>query len=104
MSSMAAKILSFSSCLETTRMCRSTDRASLEKKPSIRLSQEPRLGVKVKAKRLPAALPARLWSPSRCERHDFSRISLIGFGRVSRIEKLETFDELAAAVTILDQG
>ena len=51
MSSMAARILSFSSCLEATRMCRRTERASLEKKPSMRLSQEPCLGVKVNAKR-----------------------------------------------------
>jgi hypothetical protein len=30
-----------------TRMCRNTERASLEKKPSTRLSQEPCFGVKV---------------------------------------------------------
>src|ERR1700758_5763264 len=34
-----------SSCLEETRMWRRTERASLEKKPSTRLSQEPCLGV-----------------------------------------------------------
>ena len=32
-------------------MWRSTERASLEKKPSIRLSQEPCFGVKVNSKR-----------------------------------------------------
>ena len=32
-------------------MCRRTERANLEKKPSMRLSQEPCLGVKVKSKR-----------------------------------------------------
>src|SRR6202043_2367398 len=48
---------SLSSCLETTRMWRRTERASLEKKPSIRLSQEPCLGVKVKSN-LPAGCSA----------------------------------------------
>jgi hypothetical protein len=33
-------------CLEVTRMWRRTERASLEKKPSMRLSQEPCFGVK----------------------------------------------------------
>jgi len=42
---------SFSSCFDATRMWRSTERANLEKKPSMRLSQEPCLGVKVNAKR-----------------------------------------------------
>jgi hypothetical protein len=38
-------------CLEATRIWRSTERASFEKKPSTRLSQEPCLGVKVNSKR-----------------------------------------------------
>src|SRR5208282_659759 len=42
---------SFNSRLDATRMWRSTERASLEKKPSIRLSQEPCFGVKTKVKR-----------------------------------------------------
>src|ERR1700693_2533660 len=37
---------SLSSCLDVTRMWRRTDRASLEKKPSTRLSHEPCFGVK----------------------------------------------------------
>src|ERR1700739_4090193 len=45
--SIAAMMRSLSSCLDATRMWRSTDRASLEKKPSIRLSQESWGGVKV---------------------------------------------------------
>src|SRR5580693_4868847 len=48
---MAAMMRSLSSCLEATRMWRKTVRASLEKKPSIKLSQEPCLGVKVNWKR-----------------------------------------------------
>src|SRR5262252_1533886 len=38
-------------CLELTRMWRSTARASLEKKPSMRLSHDPCVGVNVKVKR-----------------------------------------------------
>ena len=37
-----------SSCLELTRMWRNSERASLEKKPSMRLSHEPWVGVNVK--------------------------------------------------------
>src|SRR5208282_1681550 len=50
-SSMAAMLRFLSSCLDATRIWRSTERASLEKKPSTRLSQEPCLGVKVNSKR-----------------------------------------------------
>src|SRR5271165_1710392 len=46
---MAAMMRCLSSCLVATRMWRRTERASLEKKPSTRLSQEPCLGVKTKA-------------------------------------------------------
>ena len=42
---------SLSSCLEATRMWRRTERASLEKKPSKRLSQDPWLGVNVNSER-----------------------------------------------------
>src|SRR6202030_3056049 len=48
---MAAMIRSLSSCFEATRIWRSTEGASLEKKPSTRLSQEPCVGVKVNSKR-----------------------------------------------------
>ena len=51
MSSMAAMMRCLSSCFEFTRMWRRTERANFEKKPSIRLSQEPCLGVKVNSKR-----------------------------------------------------
>ena len=50
-SSMPAIMRCLSSCFEVTRMWRKTDRANLEKKPSMRLSQEPCLGVKVNSKR-----------------------------------------------------
>ena len=48
---MAAMMRSLSSCLDATRMCRRTERASLEKKPSTKFSQEPCVGVKVNSKR-----------------------------------------------------
>src|SRR5215469_16824832 len=66
---MAAIRRSLSSCLEATRIWRRTDRASLEKKPSTRLSQEPCLGTKVNSKRRRAARRARLGSPWRCARN-----------------------------------
>src|SRR6202521_6116434 len=50
-SSMPAIMRCLSSCFEVTRMWRKTDRANLEKKPSMRLSHEPCLGVKVNWKR-----------------------------------------------------
>src|ERR1700747_116950 len=40
-----------SSSFDLTRMWRNTERASLEKKPSMILSQDPWVGVKVKVKR-----------------------------------------------------
>src|ERR1700739_34366 len=42
---------SLSSCLEVTRIWRNSERASLENKPSMRLSHEPWVGVNVKVKR-----------------------------------------------------
>src|SRR5271168_1423846 len=83
---MAAMRRSLSSCLDATRMWRRTERASLEKKPSMRLSQEPCLGVKVNSDRC-AGWPASqaLVSLEIC------------------VEKLEEFDEFTAAMAILDQ-
>jgi hypothetical protein len=48
---MAAMRRSLSSCFDETRMWRRTERASLEKKPSMRFNHEPCLGVKVNLKR-----------------------------------------------------
>src|SRR5271169_5502714 len=55
---------SLSSCLEATRMWRRIERASFEKKPSTRLSQEPCLGVKVNSN-LPAGCSANQARVSR---------------------------------------
>ena len=96
---------SLSSCLEVTRMWRRTERASLEKKPSTRLSHEPCLGVKVNSKR-PAG-----WSASQAlvSLRDVRGMIVEdqldrGVGRIGRIEQLEELDELAAAMAIPDQG
>jgi hypothetical protein len=51
MRSTASRIRPRSSCGEATRVWRSTDRASLEKQPSMRLSHEPCLCVNTKVKR-----------------------------------------------------
>ena len=51
MTSLMKAISRLSSSFELTRMWRSTERANLEKKPSMILSQDPWVGVKVKAKR-----------------------------------------------------
>lgn len=50
-SPMPAMMRSLSSCFEATRIWRRTERANLEKNPSMRLSHEPCLGVKVSSKR-----------------------------------------------------
>lgn len=44
MSRMPAMMRCLSSSLEVTRMWRGTDRVNLEKKPSMRFSQEPWVG------------------------------------------------------------
>src|SRR5215469_9821679 len=101
---MAAIRRSLSSCLEATRIWRRTDRASVEKKPSARLSQEPCLGVKVNSKR-PAgrsASQARV-SLEMCAEIVENQVDR-RVGRVSRVEHLEKLDELAAAVAIPDQS
>src|ERR1700704_699044 len=91
---------SLSSCLEVTRMWRRTERASLEKKPSTRLSQEPCLGVNVNSNRC-AGWPAS---------HGDMRGMIVEdqldrrVGRIGGVEKREEFDEFAAAMAILDQG
>ena len=69
-SSMPAMMRCLSSCFDVTRIWRRTERANLEKKPSIRLSQEPCLGVKVKSKRPAAGCRARLGFPLKCVRND----------------------------------
>jgi hypothetical protein len=76
-----AMMRSLSSCFDSTLMWRRTKRANLEKKPSMRLSQEPCFGVKVNSN-LPVGRVA---------------------SQVGRIKELEEFDELSTAVAIPDQ-
>src|SRR5258706_1956115 len=101
---MAAIMRSLSSCLDETRMWRKTERASLEKKPSTRLSQEPWVGVKVNSK-----VRGLLRDPGSGLFGDLRGMIVEdqldrGVGRIGGIEKLEEFNEFAAAVAILDQG
>lgn len=50
-SPLPAMMRALSSCFEATRIWRRTERANLEKNPSMRLSHEPCLGVKVSSER-----------------------------------------------------
>src|SRR5271156_170415 len=101
---MAAMRRSLSSCLDATRMWRRTERASLEKKPSMRLSQEPCLGVKVNSKQC-----AGLTGEPGCGLFGDVCGMIVEdqldrrMGRIGVVEKLEEFDEFAAAMAILDQ-
>src|SRR3979411_1499087 len=95
---MAAMMRSLSSCLDSTRMWRSTERASLEKKPSTRLSKEPCLGVKVnsKADRL-------IGEPNLGLLGDVCGMIVEdqldrSMGRIGGIDELGGFDEFAAGV------
>src|SRR6266480_6361080 len=100
-SSMPAMMRSLSSCFEVTRMWRRTERANLEKKPSMRLSQEPCL-------ELEAACRSCVEPGSGFSRDVRGMIVEDqldrGAGRVGGVEKLEEFDELAAAVAVSDEG
>ena len=86
-------------------MWRRTERASFEKKPSIRLSQEPCVGLNVNWKR-PSGWGGdpgfRFLGDVRgmIVEDQFDR----GIRRVGGIEKLQKLDEFTAAVAILDQG
>ena len=85
-------------------MWRRIERASFEKKPSTRLSQEPCLGVKVNSI-LPAGCSANQARVS-CETCGMIVEDQMDcrVGRVGRIEDFEELDKLAAAVAILRQG
>src|ERR1700720_3592584 len=99
---MAAMMRSLSSCLDSTRMWRSTERASLEKKPSTRLSQEPCLGVKVNSKR-PIGEPNLGLLGDVCGMIVEDQLDR-SMGRIGGIDELEEFDEFAAAVAVLDES
>ena len=84
-------------------MWRRTERASLEKKPSMRLSQEPCLGVKVNSKRAGGLLGEPSFGLLGDVRGMIVEDQLDRrVGRIGGIEKLEEFDEFAAAMAILD--
>jgi hypothetical protein len=85
-------------------MCRRTERANLEKKPSMRLSQEPCLGVKIKSKRPAGRVSSQVSGFPRDVRGMIVEDQLDrGAGRIGGIKQLEEFDELTAAVAISTQ-
>ena len=85
-------------------MWRSTDRANLEMKPSMRLSHEPCLGVKVDfgASRRSSVEPGSCFSRYVREMIIEDQLDR-GAGRISGVETLEEFDELPAAVAVSDE-
>src|SRR5690349_1186665 len=92
-----------SSCLELTRMWRNTERASLEKKPSMRLSHEPWRECEGKALDRLHGKPARGLARDMggmVVEDDLDRV----VGGVGGVEKLEKLDEFTTAVAFLDQG
>ena len=85
-------------------MWRSTERASLEKKPSIKLSQEPCLGVKVNWKRLGLGGEPSFRLPGDVRRMIIEDQLDRRIRRIGGVEELEEFDELATAVSIFKPG
>ena len=78
-------------------MWRRTDRANLEKKPSMRLSQEPCVGGRSSGE------PSSGFSRDVCGMIVENQLDG-GADRIGGIKKLEEFDELAAAVAVSNQG
>src|SRR5204863_8514076 len=94
---------SLSSCLDATRMWRRTERANLEKKPSIRFSQEPCVGVKVNSKR-PTGRVATSFSFFRDVRRMIVEDQLDrALCRIGGIQQLEELYEPSTAVTVFDE-
>ena len=86
-------------------MWRKTERASLEKKPSIKLSQEPCLGVKVNWKRPSGWAASQAFvSLEMCGRMIIEDQHDRRIRRIGGVEELEEFDELATAVSIFKAG
>jgi len=83
-------------------MWRSTDRASLEKKPSMRLSHDPCVGVNVKVKRPMGCAASQLVVSRETWAEWLSRMTSIAVSAASR--SLRKLDEFAAAVAFLDEG
>ena len=80
-------------------MCRSTERASFEKKPSMILSHDPCLGGKVKVNRPTGWLSGK---PGRGLVRDMSGVVVEddfngGVGRIGGVEGLEKLDKFASS-------
>jgi hypothetical protein len=102
---IAAMMRSLSFCLDATRMWRRTERVSLEKKPSMRLSQEAMRRREGEFE----AMCGLLCDPGLGLFRDVRGMIVEdqldrGVGRIGGVEELEEFDEFAAAMAVLDQG
>ncbi len=99
MAPVAARMRPLSPCFKAARIWRNTERASLEKKPSMRFSQEPCFGVKMNSKRpsgcvaSQALVSLEAWAGMMVEDQLDRGRSWIG-----RIEELQKFVELARAM------
>src|SRR5204863_10129081 len=103
-SSMPAMMRSLSSFFEATRMWRRTERANLEKNPSMRLSHEPCLGVKVSSKRPTGRLASQAMVSLEMHADCLSRITLFrSVRRIGGIDKPEKLDEISTAVALPDE-
>lgn len=92
------------SCFEASRIWSRTERANLDKNPSMRLSLEPCLGVKVCSKRPTGRVASQvLVSLDVCDgmivENQFDR----SVRRMGGIDKPEELDELSTAVAVFDK-
>src|SRR5437763_16885194 len=104
MSSMKAIRRCLSSCLELTRIWRSTERASLEKKPSMRLSHDPCVGVNVKVKRPMGCAASQLVVSRETWAEWLSRITSMAVSKAGvAVEPSSDRGELMGGVMIGDE-
>src|ERR1700757_3420056 len=104
-SSIPAMMRFLSSCFEATRIWRRTERANLEKNPSMRLSHEPCLGVKGEPERSSRSSGEPGSGFSRYVRGMVVEDQLDrSVRRIGGIDEPEELDELSTAVAIFDKG
>src|SRR5215831_4736451 len=102
---MAAMMRSLSSCLDATRMWRSTERASLEKKALDEIEPGAVCGREGEFE----ATGGLIGEPSLGLFGDVRGMIVEDqldrrMGRIGGVEKLEKFDEFATAVAVMDEG
>src|ERR1700704_2208676 len=102
---MAAMMRSLSSCLDSTRMWRSTERASLEKEALDEIEPGAVLGCEGEFE----AADRLIGEPNLGLLGDVCGMIVEdqldrSMGRIGGIDELEEFDEFAAAVAVLDES